>query len=310
MSEFSQSLLLWYSSNKRDLPWRKTTDPYHVVVSEFMLQQTQVSRAIEKYQEFLFLFPTIQSLAAASSAEVIKAWSGLGYNRRALLLHRFAQEVVAKYAGIIPSSAIELRSLPGVGVYMAGSINSFAFNISEPAVDVNVRRIFCRYFNGKDQGAPLGKKEEEKLFLLVQENIPEQRSSDFHNALMDFGSLVCTRDAPTCPSCPLRSSCAFASLYQTQKEKVLYVAEKKKEKGVYENGRFIPNRIFRGRIVEFVRNNEHCRILLSDLGKKIKEDFLLQDQDWLLQLCAALEKDHLLTFTVAGDFITLHLFQY
>jgi len=310
MSEFSDLLLQWYSTNKRDLPWRKTSNPYHIVVSEFMLQQTQVSRVIEKYLEFLTLFPTIQSLAAASSAEVIKAWSGLGYNRRALLLHRFAQEVVTKYCGIIPSSPVELRSLPGVGAYMAGSIASFAFNLPEPAVDVNVRRIFSRYFVGKDQGAPLAKKEEEKLFLLVKEHIPENKSSDFHNALMDFASLVCTRDAPHCSSCPLRSSCAFSSLYETQKEKVLYVMEKKKEKGVYENGKFIPNRIFRGRIVEFVRKSEHSRILLSVFGKMIKEDFSIQDEDWLLQLCKALEKDHLLSFTVDVDFMILQLFQY
>ncbi len=310
MLEFSDLLLQWYSVNKRDLPWRKTTDPYSIVVSEFMLQQTQVSRVIEKYREFLTQFPTIQSLAAASSGEVIKAWSGLGYNRRALLLHRFAQEVVTQYNGIIPSSPIELRLLPGAGAYMAGSIASFAFNLPVPAVDVNVRRIFCRYFNGKDQGAPLDKREEEKLFSLVKDHIPENRSADFHNALMDFASLVCTRDASHCSSCPLRSSCAFSSLYETQKEKVLYVMEKKKEKGVYENGKFIPNRIFRGRIVEFVRKSEHSRISLSVFGKMIKEDFSIQDEDWLLQLCKALEKDHLLSFTVDGDFILLQLFQY
>lgn len=309
MSEFSDLLLQWYSTNKRDLPWRKTADPYHIVVSEFMLQQTQVSRVIEKYHEFLTQFPTIQLLAAASSADVIKAWSGLGYNRRALLLHRFAQEVVTKYNGIIPPSAVELHSQSGVGAYMAGSIASFAFNLPVPAVDVNVRRIFWRYFRGKDQGAPSGKKEEEKLFSLVKEHIPENKSSDFHNALMDFASLVCTRDAPHCSSCPLRSSCAFASLYETQKEKVLYVMEKKKEKGVYENGKFIPNRIFRGRIVEFVRKNDHCRISLDVFGRMIKEDFLIQEKDWLLQLCKALQNDHLLSFTVDGDFISLQLFQ-
>ena len=309
MSEFSQHLLQWYSSNKRDLPWRKTTDPYHIVVSEFMLQQTQVSRVIEKYHEFLTQFPTIHSLAAASSADVIKAWSGLGYNRRALLLHRFAQEVVTQYNGIIPRSAVELRLLPGVGAYMAGSIASFAFNLSEPAVDVNVRRIFSRYFTGKDQGAPLGKREEERLFLLVKDHIPQNRSADFHNALMDFASVVCTRDAPKCSSCSMRSFCVFASFYETEKEKVLYVMEKKKEKGVYENGKFVPNRIFRGRIVEFARKNESCRISLAVFGKTIKSDFSISEKEWLIMLCDALQKDHLLTFTVDGVFIILQLFQ-
>ncbi len=309
MFQFSETLLQWYYSHKRDLPWRKTADPYHIVVSEFMLQQTQVSRVIEKYHQFLTLFPTIQSLAAASSADVIKAWSGLGYNRRALLLHRFAQEVVTKYNNIIPSSAVELHSLPGMGAYMAGSIASFAFNLPEPAVDVNVRRIFFRYFDGKDQGAPLGKREEDQLFSLVKDHIPENRSADFHNGLMDFASLVCTRDAPLCSSCPLRLSCSFGHLYETQKEKVLYIMEKKKEKGVYENGKFVPNRIFRGRIVEFARKNNGCRVSLAVLGKAIKSDFSISEKEWLLMLCDALQKDHLLIFTVEGDFMILQLFQ-
>lgn len=305
MPHFSEILLGWYSSHQRDLPWRKTVDPYHIVVSEFMLQQTQVSRVIEKYHQFLTLFPTIQSLAAASTADVIKAWSGLGYNRRALLLHRFAQEVVTRYNNRIPSDPEQLLLLPGVGPYLKGSIASFAFNLPEPAVDVNVRRIFYRYFYGKDQGKPVGKKEEAQLSLLVREHIPDNKSAEFHNALMDFGSLVCTRDAPTCVSCPLRSSCAFGFIYETQKEKALYVMEKKQEKGVYERGKFIPNRIFRGRIVEFARKNEHRSFLFDDFGKSIKKDFTPHDQEWLLLLCKALQEDHLLTFFLKNDSIIL-----
>ena len=301
MSIFSTALLEWYSVNKRDLPWRKTTDPYRIVVSEFMLQQTQVSRVLEKYHQFLSLFPTIQSLAAASSANVIKAWSGLGYNRRALLLHCFAQQVCSNYEGMIPASAEKLSSLPGVGSYMRGSIACFAFNLPEPAVDVNVRRIFYRYVHGKDQGKPLGRKEEEQLLTLVRKNIPEQTSSDFHNALMDFGSLVCTRDSPSCASCPLRSSCSFASLYETQKEKVLYVMEKRQEKGMMERGKFTPNRIFRGRIVEFARQNEHRSFSFVDFGKVIKKDYTNNDREWLLVLCKTLQEDHLLTFSLENN---------
>ncbi|MBI2103185.1 A/G-specific adenine glycosylase [Candidatus Woesearchaeota archaeon] len=301
MSILSTALLEWYSVNKRDLPWRRTTDPYHVVVSEFMLQQTQVSRVVEKYHEFFLLFPTIQSLAAASPAEVIKAWSGLGYNRRALLLHRFVREVVEKRGGVIPSVPEELILLPGVGSYMAGSIASFAFNLPEPAVDVNVRRIFYRYVHGKDQGKPLGRKEEEQLWTLVRGNIPKLKSSDFHNALMDFGSLVCTRDSPSCASCPLRSSCSFVSLYEAQKEKVLYVMEKRQEKGMMENGKFVPNRIFRGRIVEFARQNEHRSFSFAVFGKVIKKDYTNCDREWLLLLCKTLQEDHLLTFSLENN---------
>ena|SRR3989338_4511725 len=126
-SLFPKILLEWYSSQKRDLPWRKKKiDPYFVVVSEFMLQQTQAPRVVEKYQEFIQLFPTIEVLATVSPAIVIKAWSGLGYNRRALLLQRFAQEVCTKYGGVIPSAREELIQLPGIGPYSAGSIASFA----------------------------------------------------------------------------------------------------------------------------------------------------------------------------------------
>lgn len=149
-ANFSSTLLDWYSIHKRDLPWREAgLDPYRVVVSEIMLQQTQVSRVIEKYQEFLAMFPTIFDLAKASSADVIMAWRGLGYNRRALMLQKFAQEVVRLYNGTIPSVPEALINLSGIGPYAAGSIASFAFNKPEPAIDVNVRRIYMRYFSGR-----------------------------------------------------------------------------------------------------------------------------------------------------------------
>ncbi len=305
-SHFSQILREWYSTHKRDLPWREEKiDPYFVVVSEFMLQQTQAPRVVEKYQEFIQLFPTIEVLAAASPAMVIKAWSGLGYNRRALLLQRFTQEVCTKYKGVIPSAREELIQLPGIGPYSAGSIASFAFNLPEPAIDVNVRRIFCRIFSGRDQGAPQGRAAEEALHALLRETIPTGGSRDFHNALMDFGSLVCTRDSPHCSSCPVQTLCAFSSLYQVKGKGALFVREKKVEKGVLENGRFVPHRLFRGRIIEFVRKNEHCPLQLSDFGKAIKKDFDLSEKDWLLSLCEKLSAEGLVLFMLHDEVISL-----
>ncbi len=296
-TQFSNAILEWYAIHKRDLPWREAgLDPYRVVVAEIMLQQTQVLRVVEKYKEFLFQFPTIYDLAAASREAVIQAWSGLGYNRRAIMLQQFAQEVVRLYDGKIPQVPEALIKLSGIGPYAAGSIASFAFNRPEPAIDVNVRRIYMRYFHGRDEGLPMSRDWEKKLYLLVRESIPEGRSCDLHNALMDFGSLVCLRDAPLCSSCVLRKNCSFFPLYSVGKEKVLFVAEKKVEKGMTENGRHIPNRIFRGRIVEFVRKNVGREVTIGEFGCAVKKDYVESEQGWLVELCLKLEKEGMITF--------------
>ena len=304
---FSSTILSWYSQHKRFLPWRDNPTPYHVLVSEIMLQQTQVSRVIIKFKEFLTRFPTLAHLAQASSAEVIRAWSGLGYNRRALLLHALAKEIVQKYQGNIPHSKPELLKLPGIGDYTAGALLSFAYNQPEPAIDVNVRRIYQRYFHGRDQGLPGGKNEEKELYGLAQSTIPSGKSTEFHNALMDFGSMICTRDAPHCGKCPLRSSCHFFPLYTNKKEKVLLVMEKKLEPGVHEGDKFIPNRIFRGRIVEFVRNDAGKEYTVRRFGQRIKSDYNVNDTPWLLSLCQKLQQEGLITYTVNGNKINLHL---
>ncbi len=306
--QFSDSILDWYSIHKRDLPWRALgVDPYYVVVSEIMLQQTQVPRVIEKYKEFLSRFPTIFDLASAPRGEVIDAWSGLGYNRRAIMLQQFAQEVVRLYDGKIPAVPEALIKLSGIGPYAAGSIASFAFNRAEPAIDVNVRRIYMRYFHGRDQGLPMSKEEEKKLYGLVKESIPSGRSCDLHNGLMDFGSLVCLRDAPKCQDCVLKQSCAFFPLYTNAKEKVLFVAEKRVERGIYENGRHIPNRIFRGRIVEFVRKHTGEEISLLELGTCVKKDFVDSEKEWLFGLCEKLRKEGMIEIELKNENVRLRL---
>lgn len=305
---FSTTLLEWYSFHKRDLPWRKQDiDPYHVLVSEIMLQQTQVPRVIEKFKQFRATFPTLQDLAKAAKAEVIQAWSGLGYNRRALLLQAFAQTVVAEHQGLIPESVEKLRELPGIGSYTAGAMASFAFNLPEPAIDVNVRRMYTRFFQGKDQGLPMSRKEEELLYQLAKQTIPENKSREFHSALMDFGSAVCLRDKPLCAECPLQKQCLFFPLYDRQQERVLFTAEKKQEKGRTELGKFVPNRIFRGRIVEFTRQHEGKELSLIDFGKMIKKDYVIFEQQWLLLLCEKLKREGFVNFKKDEGKISLEL---
>lgn len=302
---FADELLDWYSQYQRILPWRTNNSPYYVLVSEFMLQQTQVLRVMEKFDEFTEKFPTIQDLAKASKAGVIDAWSGLGYNRRALLLHRFAQEVCEKYDGEIPQDKEQLQELPGMGPYTTGAILSFAYNLPEPAIDVNVRRIYLRFFQGKDQGLPIGRKEEQELYNLVKKTIPENKSAAFHNALMDFGSMVCTRNTPLCHECPLQNNCKFFPLYKHNQDEALFVMEKRKEPGVNENGKHLPNRIFRGRMVEFTRKNKGKEISLVDLGKIIKKDYREAEEEWLLSLCEKLKNDGLLNYQIIKSKITL-----
>lgn len=303
---FSTPILQWYAQNKRDLPWRHSPTPYHVLISEIMLQQTQVLRVKEKFKEFRAKFPTIQDLASASKAEVISTWSGMGYNRRALLLHRFAQVIVQEHNGTIPDTVAELLKLPGIGPYTAGAIASFAYNRPEPAVDVNVRRIYQRYFKGIDRGLPMGIADEKQLYALVKSTIPNHKSRDFHNALMDFGSLICTRDEPECNDCPLQKTCTFFPIFRKDKANALFHTKKRKEPGVNENGRFIPNRIFRGRIVEFTRRNDGKPVTVSALGMSIKSDYSAHDKDWLLSICAKLQHDGLIAYSLQGS--TLHLF--
>ena len=181
-----QKILSWYKSNKRDLPWRKTTDPYKIMVSEIMLQQTQVDRVIPKYTAFLKKFPTVQALAKAKTGEVLALWSGLGYNSRAIRLQEAAKLLVKRYQWKFPKSRDALLDLPGIGPYTANAILSFAFNLSYPCIDTNIRRIILHELQLPEDTSA------EKLYDLAEQLIPEGKSCDWHNALMDYGSSVLT----------------------------------------------------------------------------------------------------------------------
>ncbi len=200
---FQQRLLKWYREHGRDLPWRRTTDPYKILVSEVMLQQTQVDRVIPKYHEFLERYPTFKDLANAPPDEVRRTWYPLGYNIRPHRLHSIACEAVAKYGGTLPKGQKELLSLKGIGRYTAGAIRSFAFNENAPILDTNVMRVLYRVFITHGEPSKLKR----RLWNLSESLIPKGKCYDFNQALMDFGATVCTARDPYCLLCPMKDFC-------------------------------------------------------------------------------------------------------
>jgi A/G-specific adenine glycosylase len=202
-------LIQWFRRHGRDLPWRRTRDPYHVLVSEFMLQQTQVSRVEGYYRRFLDAYPTVHALASAEPARVRESWEGLGYYRRAANLHRLAQEVVAR-GGVIPSEPEALRQLPGVGRYTAGAVASFAFERPAPAVDTNVARVLRRVFAPRLPKAGA----ERRLWEIAGQVVPRRRGAAawaFNQAIMELGATVCTARVMRCGECPVRRVCASST---------------------------------------------------------------------------------------------------
>jgi len=203
---FQRRLLAWYADHHRDLPWRRTRQPYRVLVSEIMLQQTQVDRVIPKYRQFLRRYPTIRRLARARPEEVRRIWYPLGYNIRPLRLWAIARETVARYGGRLPDDAAALQRLPGIGRYTAGAVLSFAYGLDAAVLDTNVRRVLGRVFLGPRRLARV--RGEKTLWDLAEALVPRGRAYDFNQALMDFGATWCTPRKPRCPPCPMKSFCA------------------------------------------------------------------------------------------------------
>ncbi|HYC32787.1 MAG TPA: A/G-specific adenine glycosylase [Gemmatimonadales bacterium] len=199
---FRRALIRWFRRNGRDLPWRRTRDPYRVIVSEFMLQQTQVSRVEAYYHRFLERYPTLESLASSEAGMVRESWAGLGYYRRAANLHRLAREVLRDHAGVIPRDPEALRRLPGVGRYTAGAVASFAYECVTPAVDTNVARVIRRAFGPRHS--------ERRVWEVAAAIMPRRGKAAwaFNQAIMELGALVCTARVARCGECPVRSACA------------------------------------------------------------------------------------------------------
>ena len=203
---FRRRLLAWYRLNGRDLPWRRTRDPYSILVSEVMLQQTQVDRVLPKYQEWLEKYPTIEALAAAPEGDVSETWRPLGYNIRPRRLHAIARESVASYGGSLPSDEETLLSFKGIGAYTAGAVLSFAFGQRAAILDTNVARVLFRVFVGR--GEPKAHAMKRHLWDVSRTVLPPVRHVfDFNQALMDFGATLCTARKPKCEICPMRRAC-------------------------------------------------------------------------------------------------------
>lgn len=207
IQRFQRKLLKWYALNGRDLPWRRTRDPYHILVSEIMLHQTQVDRVVPKYHEFLEAYPTFEALAAAPIKEVKQLWHPLGYNFRPGRLQQIAKLVVKKFNGRLPDTLDELMALRGIGRYTAGAILSFAFHKDAPILDTNVRRVLQRYF--QVQGDPMREPAKKQLWHLAELVIPPGQAYTMNQALLDFGATVCTARNPHCQECTLNRTCPY-----------------------------------------------------------------------------------------------------
>lgn len=203
---FSAELLSWYRKHRRDLPWRRSRDPYHIWISEVMLQQTRVETVIPYFHRFTERFPTMEALANAPEEDVLKLWEGLGYYSRARNLQGAVREVQERYAGVVPDTLEEISTLKGVGPYTAGAVLSIAYNKPEPAVDGNVMRVLSRYFLIEDDIMKAGTRV--KMEKLAKELIPEGAAGDFNQGLMELGAMVCTPRFPHCLTCPVMEHCS------------------------------------------------------------------------------------------------------
>lgn len=199
-SHFHQKLLAWYSANRRTLPWRETRDPYRIWVSEVMLQQTRVAAVLDHYRRFLQQFPSVKALAQAKESDVLAVWSGLGYYRRARMLHSAAKVVAEEYSGRVPESAEELRKLPGIGRYTANAIASIAFAEPVAVLDGNVERVLTRMC-----GAPIS---QPQLWSMAQSLLAPAQPGNFNQAMMELGATICLPGIPECHRCPVKSECS------------------------------------------------------------------------------------------------------
>ena len=316
----SASLLCWYAANGRHtLPWRTTADPYAVLVSEVMLQQTQVDRVLPQYHQFLAAFPTFAALAEAPLAEVIRRWQGLGYNRRAVNLHRIARTVME--GGGLPADPAELRRLPGIGVYTAAAIASFAHGRDVAVVDTNIRRVLGRALLG--DGAPT----DATARRLAAPLLPPGRGRDWNLALMDLGAMICTARAPACAVCPLAEGCAYAARPEPVRGRLGGAGEQERKsvrpepvegrvRGSTSSPRTVRDgsapyrptapyvgsrRYYRGRIVDALRAlPPGATLSFAALGPAIRPDYTSAQEPWLADLLAALARDGLVTLDEQG----------
>ena len=330
IAEFAAVIWGWYETHKRALPWRDldiaddTERAYRVLVSEIMLQQTQVLRVITSYQEFLKQFPTIDALATATNRDVILAWRGLGYNTRALRLRDAARVVVTgsklqvpgsqsatwnMEPGTFPREMDALLRLPGIGHYTAAAVRNFAWNLPTPCLDTNIRRVLHRAFVGPESAAGKWQKDDQYLLKLAADVLEaalaiegqQHDARNWHAALMDFGSLVCTKTNPKWDLCPLTKQKLMKAANRVPSGRRrgvpsgrLYRGERKREPGRVIGRAYVPNRIVRGRIVEVLRNAP-AGLRAPEIGARVCADWSPKEhRDWLELLLQKLMRDQLL----------------
>lgn len=280
-----RAILAWYKRHGRTLPWRNISDPYRILVSEIMLQQTQVSRVLEKYPRFLRRFPTLRSLARASRREVILMWRGMGYNTRAVRLHECARVLVRDHNGRIPNTLNDLLALPGIGMYTANALLSSVHARPVPVVDVNVQRVLSRVFwpmhsTDSARGA-------EEVAALSGTLLPTRRAYEWNQALMDLGATVCLARSPRCEACPVLRWCSSAA-------RMVRAGVSRTGRTSRRNG--LPNRIYRGWIVELLRNVNGTRRVRADvLARSVHPAFSSRQERWFKELLSGLQRDGLIT---------------
>jgi A/G-specific adenine glycosylase len=283
-------LLGWFGQSGRDLPWRRTREPYRVLVSEIMLQQIQVVRAIPFYESFVERFPSVASLAGAPVADAIRVWGDLGRYRRIVYLHQAAKIVVEQHAGLVPSDVATLRTLPGVGPYTAGAVACFAYELDVAFVDTNMKRVLHRVLVGPEH--PDRPVKEPILLSLAEQVLPSGRAWSWNSALMDLGATVCKSRNPACGSCPLRPVCRSADDFLTGRASPTAIRRTPPYR--FEES----NRFYRGRILARLRSLPEADasspgIDLNDLGRSIRDDFDDGHIDWLRGIVGGLAKDGL-----------------
>src|SRR5512140_3648634 len=290
-TRLSSLILRWYGGHGRAPPWRETRNPYRILVSEIMLQQTQVQRVLSKYPEFLRRFPTVRSLAKAPLRDVVMIWRGMGYNNRAVRLHVLAQTVMQTHDGVLPDNHEGLRALPGIGRYTANALLSFAFGRSVPVVDVNIRRVLSRLLWKMRSISSL--QDEETVWRAAESLLPPGKAYHWNQALMDLGATICTARAPRCDKCPVVSVCAsWKTMRRTAAPGV------KKER-LFDGA---PNRAYRGRIIEVLRDSKRS-VRVEERGRQIRERFSRRHERWLMSLVDGLERDGLVVTLGKGPML-------
>lgn len=282
--DFKRSLLNWYRRNARVFPWRAhDVDPYVVLVSEIMLQQTQAQRVAEALPRFLEHFPTVHALASATNAQMIRQWKGMGYNSRALRLRDAARRIVEDHHGLIPREVAALRALPGIGPYASASIVTFAFNKRVVVLDVNVRRVYSRWI--RRQRTTIDVEPDDVLTRFALNIIPVRSASRWHHAVMDLGATICTARKPLCSSCPMADLCPSAD--------ALEPAQRVKRTEPMFRGE--PQRIWRGRFVDALRDAPRGLTPTSLIRTTMSHPLSQAERTWFTALIAALERDSVVT---------------